>query len=56
MRRIFSAAFFILDYRAARWCCGYFLTANTRTTPPTYAIIWAEWEGHADASIRPHAA
>jgi hypothetical protein len=22
----------------------------------TYAIIWAEWEGHADASIRPHAA
>jgi hypothetical protein len=33
MRRIFSAAFFILDYRAARWCCGYFLTANTRTTP-----------------------
>jgi hypothetical protein len=34
MRRIFSAAFFILDYRAARWCCGYFLTANTRTTPP----------------------
>jgi ABC-type uncharacterized transport system substrate-binding protein len=24
MRRIFSAAFFILDYRAARWCCGYF--------------------------------
>jgi hypothetical protein len=22
----------------------------------TYAITWAEWEGHADASIRPHAA
>ena len=22
----------------------------------TYALIWAEWEGHADASIRPHAA
>jgi hypothetical protein len=22
----------------------------------TYAIIWAEWVGHADASMRPHAA
>jgi hypothetical protein len=22
----------------------------------TYAITWAEWVGHADASIRPHAA
>jgi hypothetical protein len=22
----------------------------------TYAVTWAEWVGHADASIRPHAA
>jgi hypothetical protein len=30
--------------------------ANREGCRMTYAITWAEWEGHADASIRPHAA
>jgi len=39
--------------RSVHWFCLAGIVDDGRLT---YAIIWAEREGHADASMRPHGA